>query len=410
MKAAARSPLAPAAFPALPHVRGVRAATGALGLYKHAREDLQVFAFAEGTSVAGAFTTSATRSADVDWCRAALPGGMARALVCNAGNSNAFTGAAGVAKNVATAEEAARLLACAPDCVFIAATGVIGQPLEPRRVAQALPGLVERLGAPDWERLAQTFMTTDTFAKGAGGVVDLDGVEVRLAGLAKGSGMIAPDMATMLVFVFTDAAVSPAVLQACVNAHLGATFNAITVDGDTSTSDTLLVFATGASGAPMLNSLSDARFAAFSQALGAVMRDLALQVVRDGEGARKLIEVRVEGAASEADARRVARAIANSPLVKTAIAGEDANWGRVAMAVGKSGAEVVRERLSIRFGPEWTARDGGAAPYDEAAVDAHMRADNIEIEVRLGLGEGRACMWTCDLTDGYISINGAYRS
>lgn len=410
MKPSARSPLAPAGFPELPQVRAVRAAAGTLGLYKHAREDLQVFAFPEGTSVAGAFTTSATRSADVDWCRAMLPGGKARALVCNAGNSNAFTGAAGVAKNEATAQEAARILACDPREVFIAATGVIGQPLEPRRVAQALPGVLGQVGAPDWERLAQAFMTTDTFPKGAGAVLLLDGVEVRLAGIAKGSGMIAPDMATMLVFLFTDAAISPALLQACVNAHLGATFNAITVDGDTSTSDTLLVFATGASGAPLLEAPSDPRLAAFSQALGQVMRELALQVVRDGEGARKLIAVQVEGAASEADARLVARSIANSPLVKTAIAGEDANWGRVAMAVGKSGAQVVRERLSIRFGPEWTARDGGAAPYDEAAVDAHMRTDHIEIEVHLGLGEGRARMWTCDLTDGYISINGAYRS
>jgi len=404
------SPLAPDRFPDLPAVRGVEAAVGRLGLYRYERDDLLLVSLAPGSIAAGALTQSATRSADIDWCRAALAQGRARALVCNAGNSNAFTGAAGLAKNAATVAEAARLLGCTEQEVFLAATGVIGQPLAPNRVADALPALAAGLGAPDWERLARAFMTTDTYPKGAGGALELDGVEVRVAGVAKGSGMIAPDMATMLAFLFTDAALSPGAAQAIVRAHLGTSFNAVTVDGDTSTSDTLLLFATGASGMRPIESEADPRFPRLSAAIGAAMQDLALQVVKDGEGARKLIEITVADAASPDDARRVARAIANSPLVKTAIAGEDANWGRIVMAVGKSGAVVDRERLCIRFGPQWTARDGGAVPYDEAAVDAHMAGAHIEIEVRLGVGEAEARVWTCDLTKGYVEINGDYRS
>ncbi len=405
-----RSPLAPASFPALPAVRGVQAGTARLGLYKQARDDLLAFAFPPGASVGGAFTTSKTASADVLWCREAAAQGRARALICNAGNSNAFTGPAGLAKNAATRAAVSRLAGCAEHEVFLAATGVIGQPLAPERVADALPALWDRLGGPDWEALARAFMTTDTFPKGAGETVALDGAEVRIAGIAKGSGMIAPDMATMLAFVFTDAALSPKAAQALVGAHLASTFNAITVDSDTSTSDTLLLFATGASEAAPILDPADPRFPALSDAVGRVMLDLALQVVRDGEGASKLVRVAVRGARDAASARRIALSIANSPLVKTAIAGEDANWGRVVMAVGKAGEPIAPDRLAIRFGGEWTARDGGAAPYDAAKVDAHMKGQEIDILADVGLGAGEALVWTCDLTKGYVEINGAYRS
>jgi glutamate N-acetyltransferase/amino-acid N-acetyltransferase len=405
------SPLAPARFPDLPAVAGVLAATGRLGLYKHPREDLIFVTFAEGASVGGAFTRSTTRSADVDWCRKALAaGGRARALVCNAGNSNAFTGAAGVAKNAATVAEASRLLGCAETDIFLAATGVIGQPLPPRRVADALPALAARLGAPDWEALARGFSTTDTYPKGAGAIAEIDGRRVAIAGLAKGSGMIAPNMATMLSFVFTDAALSPGLAQALISRHVETTFNAITVDGDTSTSDTLLLFATGASGAPLIERIDDPRLAGFEVALGGVLKDLALQVVRDGVGAQKLIEIQVLGAADDASAKRVALAIANSPLFKTAVAGGDANWGRVVMAVGKSGEPIALDKLAVRMGGVWTAKDGGAIAYDEAKVDAAFAERELDVLVDLGLGTGRATVWTCDLTHGYVSINGDYRS
>lgn len=412
MSAHPRSPLAPDRFPDLPPIAGLSAATARLGLYPGAREDLLIVAAPQGSVVAGAFTTSATRSADIDWCRTALEtsGGRGRAIVCNAGNSNAFTGPAGVAKDTATAAAAARLLGCPEHEIYLAATGVIGQPLAPNRVADALPDLAARLGPPDWERLARAFMTTDTFPKGAGAAGEIGGVAGAVAGIAKGSGMIAPNMATMLVFVFTDFPLTPAAAQKALSAELARSFNAITVDGDTSTSDTLLLFATGAAGGPAIEADGDPRLAQFQAMLGAVMQDLALQVVRDGEGARKLIEITVEGALHAEDARRVAMAIANSPLVKTAIAGEDANWGRVVMAVGKSGATVDRDRLGVRFGPEWTARNGGACPYDAAAVDAHIRGDHVTIGVELGLGPASTRVWTCDLTDGYIRINGAYRT
>jgi glutamate N-acetyltransferase/amino-acid N-acetyltransferase len=406
------SPLAPARFPTLPQVKGLKAAIGRIGLYKYPRDDLMVVVFDGPASVGGAFTQSQTRSADVEWCRAALTsgGGVAHALVCNAGNSNAFTGAAGVEKNRATTRSAARLAHCAPQNIFLAATGVIGQPLPPETVAATLPAAWEKLATPDWEQVARAFMTTDTFPKGAGKTIELDGKTVNIVGVAKGSGMIAPNMATMLVFLFTDAALSPAVTQALVSAHVDSTFNAITVDGDTSTSDTLLLFATGASGAKKIETQDSPGFAAMSEAVRAVMMDLALQVVRDGEGARKLVRIEIVNAVSAPSARRIGMSIANSPLLKTAIAGEDANWGRVVMAVGKAGEPIDIAKLSIRFGGVWTAKDGGWTAYDEAKVDAHMRGQQIDILVDVGAGRESAVVWTCDLTKRYIEINGDYRS
>jgi glutamate N-acetyltransferase/amino-acid N-acetyltransferase len=404
------SPLAPARFPDLPNVAGVRAATSSLGLYGRPRDDLFVVELAPGTTVGGAFTTSQTASHDVRWCREAAKRGAARALVCNAGNSNAFTGPRGEAKNAATTGAIATLAGCAREEVFVAATGVIGQPLEPRRVADALPGLWSALSSPAWERMARAFMTTDTFAKGAGKTIRIDGKTVTLAGIAKGSGMIAPNMATMLVFLFTDAALDSRVTQALVSRHVDETFNSITVDGDTSTSDTLLLFATGAAGAARISDAGDPRLEPLSDAVREVMMDLALQVVRDGEGATKLVRIEIAGAESAESARRIGMAIANSPLVKTAIAGEDANWGRVVMAVGKAGEPISVEKLSIRFGGQWTAKNGGWSAYDEAAVDAHMKGREIDVLVDVGVGGGGAVVWTCDLTKRYVEINGDYRS
>jgi glutamate N-acetyltransferase / amino-acid N-acetyltransferase len=404
------SPLAPASFPDLPKIGGMVASATRLGLYAGERNDLLAVHFPSGATVAGAFTTSATRSADVNWCAEKVKGGHARALVVNAGNSNAFTGAAGLEKNAATVATTAELLDCASDEVFLAATGVIGVPLHVRRVADGLPNALAHFAQPHWETMARAFSTTDTFPKGSGQTIELDGFKVSIAGIAKGSGMIAPNMATMLVFIFTDVAIDAAVLQGMVSAHVQTTFNSITVDSDTSTSDTLLVFATGASKAPPIKTNGDARCAAFSQALHAVFHDLALQVVRDGEGAQKLIQIEVTGAVSDTSARNIAMAVANSPLVKTAIAGEDANWGRVIMAVGKAGEPIDLASLSVRFGGVWTAKDGGAIAYDETQVDVHMKGTNIDILVEIGRGVGKAKVWTCDLTHGYISINGDYRS
>ena len=403
------SPLAPDRFPDLPAIAGVRALTASLGLYKTTRDDLILLALDEGTSVAGAFTKSLTASADVNWCRENLPRGAARALVCNAGNSNAFTGFAGIEKNLATAATAAKLASCHPEEIFLAATGVIGQPLPPRRVADHLADLWPKLAAPDWQKLARAFMTTDTFPKGAGATCAIGGKQVNIAGIAKGSGMIAPNMATMLVFIFTDAALAPACAQALINRHLGDTFNSITVDGDTSTSDTILLFSTAKSGAPLISDADDPRLAAFSAGLKDVMFDLALQVVRDGEGAQKLIRIAITSAQSEESARRIGLSIANSPLVKTAIAGGDANWGRIVMAVGKAYEPINIDKLAIKFGGTLVA-NGGAVPYDEGPVDAHVRTRKVEIEVDVGIGAGAATIWTCDLTDGYIRINGDYRS
>ena len=411
------SPFAPDKFPTLPVIAGVRAATGSRGFYASRgleRDDVFLFHFDAGTSCAGVFTRSATASADVLWCRDALSGGGGKAsgLVVNSGNSNAFTGPKGVLKNDATLSAMVDALSIEKHHCFLGATGVIGEPLpDPNYVGSIIPDLAQKLSDPDWEACAKAFMTTDTFAKGAGFTREIDGVQTAFSGIAKGSGMIAPDMATMLGYIFTDADVAPGFLQELLNAANAQSFSCITVDGDTSTSDTILACATGKSGAPRITGWDSEGADAFAAALGDVCRNLAQLVVRDGEGASKFIEVRVSGAVSDDSARRVGLAIANSPLVKTAIAGEDANWGRVVMAVGKAGEPADRDRLSIAFGGVWAAREGVPVDdYDEAPVAAHLKGQHIDLAVELGMGDGAARVWTCDLTHGYISINADYRS
>ncbi|HWL47304.1 MAG TPA: bifunctional glutamate N-acetyltransferase/amino-acid acetyltransferase ArgJ [Sphingomonadaceae bacterium] len=404
------SPLAPAGFPALPAIAGVRLAVARAHYKAWDRCDLTLVTLDEGTAVAGVTTQSRCPSPEVEWCRAALPRGRARALVVNAGNSNAFTGHRGRAAVEAIAGKVAGALGCAPADTFVASTGVIGVPLP---IDKAEAGLDAVLAAPaaSWQDAASTIMTTDTFAKAAITHAVIGGRRVPLVGIIKGSGMIAPDMATMLGFIFTDAAVAPAFLQRMLAAANAKSFSCITVDGDTSTSDTVLAFATGQAGNAPLASFDDPGADAFQAALTDLCTQLAQLVVRDGEGATKFITIAVEGAVSDASARKVALSIANSPLVKTAIAGEDANWGRVVMAVGKAGEPAERDKLSIRFGATQVARDGLAVEgYDEAPVAAHLKGHEIEIGVNLGLGAGRATVWTCDLTHGYISINADYRS
>ncbi|MBZ6380354.1 bifunctional glutamate N-acetyltransferase/amino-acid acetyltransferase ArgJ [Sphingomonas sanguinis] len=397
-------------FPALPAIDGVTLRVARAQYKKWDRTDLTFVTLPEGTSVAGVLTTSKCPSPEVEWCRQALVLGQARALVVNAGNSNAFTGHRGRAAVEAIAARAAASVGCQPSDIFVASTGVIGVPLP---IDKAEAGLDAAFTAEPcgWEDAAATIMTTDTFAKGATTTAVVDGRTVTLAGIIKGSGMIAPDMATMLGFIFTDAAVSPEFLQRALSAANGRSFSCITVDGDTSTSDTVLAFATGRAGnAPLVDDESDGADA-FRAALADLCHQLALLVVRDGEGATKLIEIRVEGAESDRSAHRIALSIANSPLVKTAIAGEDANWGRVVMAVGKAGEPAERDKLSIRFGETLVAKDGLAVEgYDEAPVAAHLKGQEIAVGVDLGLGEGVATVWTCDLTHGYISINADYRS
>ncbi len=399
------SPLA-VELPNLPPLAGVRLGAAAAGIRYQDRTDLVMAELAPGTTVAGVFTRNRCPGAPIDWCRAALAGGRARALVVNAGNANVFTGAAGREATRATAQAAAALLGADPTEIFLGSTGVIGEMLPHARITAALPALHARLSAGAWVEAARGIMTTDTFPKAATRTATIGGVEVRVTGIAKGSGMIAPDMATMLCFVFTDAALPAPVLQALLGAGTAASFNRTTVDSDTSTSDTVLLFATGAAGND-----PDAELGDFAAALNEVLLDLALQVVRDGEGAQKLIRIDVTGAVDDASAQRVALAVANSPLVKTAIAGEDANWGRIVMAVGKAGEPAERDLLSIAVGGVWMARHGGVVPdYDETPVVAHMRGRDIRIEIDLGLGHGRNTAWTCDLTHGYIDINGSYRS
>ncbi|MBN9016543.1 MAG: bifunctional glutamate N-acetyltransferase/amino-acid acetyltransferase ArgJ [Rhizobiales bacterium] len=408
---AAVSPLA-VPFPEMPPVAGVAFATAAAGIKYRDRRDVFLALFAEGTTVAGVFTTSKCPSAPVDWCRASLAGGSARALLVNSGNANAFTGKKGVETTTRQAALAAKVAGCRPDEVFLASTGVIGEPLDAAKFEAVLPETATRVAEGPWIDAARAIMTTDTFPKGATRRVRLGTAEVTINGIAKGAGMIAPDMATMLSFVATDAAIDAPVLQALLSKGVTGSFNAVTIDSDTSTSDTLLLFATGkAAGAETITDPADPRLADFAAALDAVLLDLAIQVARDGEGARKLIEVRVKGAVSDASAKRIALSIANSPLVKTAAAGEDANWGRVVMAVGKAGEPADRDRLSIAFGDTRVAFEGERDPhYSEDVASAYMKNQEIVITADIGLGAGTARVWTCDLTKEYVAINGDYRS
>ncbi|HYD32238.1 MAG TPA: bifunctional glutamate N-acetyltransferase/amino-acid acetyltransferase ArgJ [Azospirillaceae bacterium] len=409
--AATVSPLAPARFPDLPPIAGVRFATANSGIRYKGRDDLMMALFDPGTTVAGVTTRSLTAAAPVLWCRQALKGGAARALVVNAGNANAFTGKAGDATVAATAKAAAALAGCAESEVFLSSTGVIGVPLAPDALAKVLPRLKDEFHADHFPVAAKAIMTTDTFPKGATRTAHIDGVKVTINGFAKGSGMIAPDMATMLAYVFTDAAIEAPVLQKLLADANGRSFNAITVDSDTSTSDTCLVFATAKAGNTPVDSIGDPRLAEFRVEFDTLMLDLAHQIVRDGEGATKFVQITVAGADSDAAAKRVAMAIANSPLVKTAIAGEDANWGRIVMAVGKAGERADRDLIKISIGGVLICAEGMQVPgYDEAPVAAHMKGQHIDIDVDLGLGQGTATVWTCDLTHGYIDINGSYRS
>jgi glutamate N-acetyltransferase/amino-acid N-acetyltransferase len=404
------SPLA-VRLPELPPVAGVRLGATAAGIRYQGRDDLVMLELASGTTVAGVFTSSKCPGAPVDWCRAALGAGKARAVVVNAGNANVFTGRAGRDACIATAAAAADLVGCPAKQVFIASTGVIGEVLPHEKLVSALPSLHASLGDDAWEAAARGIMTTDTFPKAATRTARIGGVDVRISGIAKGSGMIAPDMATMLCFVCTDAKLPAAAMQTLLKKGIDASFNCTTVDSDTSTSDTVLLFATGQTKHPRVPADGGAVLAEFASALNAVLLDLALQVVRDGEGAQKLVRIEVTGAATARSAKRVGLAVANSPLVKTAIAGEDANWGRIVMAVGKAGEPADRDKLSVAVGGVWMARDGGVVPgYDEEPVVQHMKGREVEISIDLGLGRGKSTVWTCDLTHGYIDINGSYRS
>jgi glutamate N-acetyltransferase/amino-acid N-acetyltransferase len=409
-----RSPLAPKRFPALPALAGVRLATRACRIKYRNRSDVCLMAFEPGTTVAGVFTQSKTASAPVEWCRQALRGGRLRGVVVNAGNANAFTGSVGVASVERVVAAAAKHLGCRGREIFVASTGVIGEPLPDARLVQALGPLKKDLAAAGWKAAARAIMTTDTYPKGASRETEIGGQRVRINGIAKGSGMIAPDMATMLSFVATDAKIPAPLLQKLLAAAAEGSFNAITVDGDTSTSDTLLLAATGKAKHPRVASglrPTDPLLRDFRGALDALLQDLAQQVVRDGEGASKFITLRVTGAASRSAARRIGLAVANSPLVKTAVAGEDANWGRIVMAVGKSGEKADRDRLAISIGGVAVADQGLVVPgYDEAPVAAHMKGQDIDIDIDVGVGRGQATVWTCDLTHGYIAINADYRS
>jgi len=405
-----RSPLAPSAFPLLPPIDGVTLRTARAGYKAWDRCDLTYVELDAGTAVAGVTTQSKCPSPEVEWCRDAIPLGAARALVVNAGNANAFTGHRGRAAVEAIAAKVANHLSCLPSDILISSTGVIGVPLP---VDKAEAGLDAAFAAApcSWEEAATTIGTTDTYAKGAHVSAMIGDRRVDLVGIIKGSGMIAPDMATMLGYIFTDAAVDAALLQHMLAAANTRTFSCITVDSDTSTSDTVLAFATGKAGNAPLTGMDDAGADAFQAALADLCRQLAHLVVRDGEGATKFVEIEIEGAESDESAHRIGLSIANSPLVKTAIAGEDANWGRVVMAIGKAGEPADRDKLSIRFGATQVATSGLAVEgYDEAPVAAHLKGQDIVIGVDLGLGEGRATIWTCDLTHGYISINADYRS
>jgi glutamate N-acetyltransferase / amino-acid N-acetyltransferase len=405
------SPLAPERFPELAPIAGVRIAGFACGIRYSGRNDLMLAELAPDSAIAGVFTRSLTAGAPVVWCRECLPGGKVRGIVVNSGNSNTFTGHAGMEVVETTAAATARLLGCDPKEVFISSTGVIGEPPPAEKIIAALPQVTQLLAADSWEAAARAILTTDTFPKGATATATIDGVEVHLNGFAKGSGMIAPDMATMLAYVFTDAALPPAVLQPLLAASADRSFNSITVDGDTSTSDTVLLCATQQASHRAVASPADRRLRGFRQALDTVMVDLAQQIVRDGEGAQKFVAIEVTGAATARAARRIGLTIGNSPLVKTALSAGDPNWGRIVMAVGRAGEKVDQNRLSISIGGIQIAAEGGPVPnYDEAPVAEYMKGREIRIAVDIGIGPGRATVWTCDLTHRYIEINASYRS
>jgi glutamate N-acetyltransferase/amino-acid N-acetyltransferase len=401
------------AFPDIAPIAGVEIATARAGFYKHERHDLLLMRFAEGTTCAGVFTRHEVGSAPVDWCKKHLEkaDGEVRALVVNAGCANSFTGKAGDRAAARVADAAAEAVGCRRREVMLASTGVIGVLLDDARITPLIPDLAERAHGDAWKAAAQAISTTDTFPKGAYAEAEIDGERVRIAGIAKGSGMVAPDMATILAFVATDAKLAPRVLRKLLDIYTARTFNAVTVDGDRSTNDTLLLFATGQSAAPGIAHAGDRRLADFRSKLEAVLLDLAQQLVKDGEGATKFVQLTVSGAKSVASARKIARTIAESPLVKTAFAGEDANWGRIVAAAGRSDEPLNRRKLSVTFGPLTAARDGAVADdYSEEAMSAYMKRPHLEVGVDVGVGKASATMWTCDLTKQYVAINGDYRS
>jgi glutamate N-acetyltransferase / amino-acid N-acetyltransferase len=409
------SPLA-VPLPELPPLAGVRLSATAAGIRYQDRTDVVMMEVAANSTVAGVFTSNRCPGAPVDWCRASLTGGKARMVVVNAGNANVFTGKAGRDACAATAAAAAKLAGCPAKQVFVASTGVIGEVLPHEKLVAVLPALQESLAEDGWGAAARGIMTTDTFPKASTRTAQIGDAAVRITGIAKGSGMIAPDMATMLCFVFTDAKIPADALQTMLKKGVDTSFNCTTVDSDTSTSDTVLLIATGQAKHPRIpradgSATGNRMLVDFGRALNEVLLDLALQVVGDGEGAQKRVRIDVTGATNAKSAKRIAMAVANSPLVKTAIAGEDANWGRIVMAVGKSGEPADRDKLSIGVGGVWMAREGAVIPgYDETPVVAHMKGKEVEIAIDIGLGRGKATAWTCDLTHGYIDINGSYRS
>ena len=408
---AAVSPLVPASFPAMAPIAGVRLAAYAAGIRYTGRDDVMLAELAPGSTVAGVFTQSTMPGQPVVWCRECLPRGRVRAIVVNSGNANVFTGRAGRQVVESTAATAARLFSCNPHEIYLSSTGVIGEPPPADRISAALPALAGLLDAAAWEKAARAIMTTDTFPKGAGATASIGGTAVRLNGFCKGSGMIAPNMATMLAYLFTDAALPAAVMQPLLAEATEVSFNAMTVDGDTSTSDTVLLCATQQAGHPAVANADDPLLTDFRRALRAVMTDLAQQIARDGEGAQKFVTIEVSGAESDRAARQVGLTIGNSPLVKTALAAGDANWGRIVMAVGRGGEKAEPDRLGIAIGGIPITADGGPIPnYNEGPVAEHMKGREIRIAIDLGIGQGKATVWTCDLTHGYIDINGSYRS
>ncbi|EEA93946.1 bifunctional glutamate N-acetyltransferase/amino-acid acetyltransferase ArgJ [Pseudovibrio sp. JE062] len=405
------SPLAPKSYPELPEVKGVRMATAAAGLKYEGRTDVLLAVFDEPAQIAGVFTKSKCTSAPVDWCKQNLSKGVARAIMVNSGNANAFTGKKGLASVQLSADILSKATGFAADELYLASTGVIGEPLPAEKFADVTDSLVADAIADKWMDAAKAIMTTDTYPKLSTRSVKLGEATVTLNGIAKGAGMIAPDMATMLGFLFTDAPIKAPALQSLLSECVGGSFNSITVDSDTSTSDTVLLAATGSAGDEWIEDTADPRLAEFRAALSSMMLELAQMIVRDGEGATKFVEVKVEGAESDVSAKRIAMAIANSPLMKTAFAGEDANWGRVVMAVGKAGEPADRDRLAIWFGDIRVAVDGERDPdYSEDEASAVMKEDEIVLKVDLGIGNGSATVWTCDLTKEYVAINGDYRS